>query len=330
MQASSYVPAEVIERFTPEYPPETVVTGREGWVILSYVVSTDGAVTEVMIEDSSGNEHFERAAMEGISKWRYRPATLDGEPVEQALTRARSLFVMDGAPASGARAQFVRKYRRADGLLGNGDLEAARALLDELEVGERFNLYEDAWFWFLKYKYLAATHAPSDELIDALEKAIGYHEDYLPADAFLTAVAQLYALYASEFRFAAARGSLKRLRESEIAKSSELYDRTVDVLEATQLEVDALVGGPETFRLSARIGGYDYWVHELSRRIFSLDEIEGEVRKVDVRCERGTTRYHSVAAGTRWTIPDTWGDCGVYIEGRPGTKFAFYEHPHAQ
>ena len=48
---------------------------------------------------------------------------------------------------------------------------------------------------------------------------------------------------------------------------------------------------------------------------------------IDIRCSRATRRYLSVPIDTVWSIPESWGDCGVYMKGEPGTTFSFREHP---
>jgi TonB family protein len=92
LQTSTYVPARVLERTNPIYPAGALMSGKEGWVMLSFVISPAGDVTEPMIEDSSGNEQFERAALKAVSSWTYTPATQDGQAVEQAMVKTRLIF----------------------------------------------------------------------------------------------------------------------------------------------------------------------------------------------------------------------------------------------
>jgi hypothetical protein len=75
------------------------------------------------------------------------------------------------------------------------------------------------------------------------------------------------------------------------------------------------------------IGGHEYWVHDLLRRSFSLSRVAGNVESVDIRCTRGTKRYDTFAEGDVWHVPESWGECGVYIKGTPGTTLALEEHP---
>jgi TonB family protein len=325
--SSTYSPARPLERRPANYPTAAVTNGQDGWVDLSYVVSREGEVTEVMIEDSSGNEHFERAAVRAASTWRYSPATLDGEPVEQSLTRMRHTFRLEGE-SPGARPSFRREVGRIQRLIQDGSFEAAQERLLDLQYNGRHNLYEDAWFWWLQYAYLEARgETDTRKLIESLQRSIGYRDEYLPPDMFVSAAVRLYALHLQELQLKSARRVVEGLRESANTSRSQLFMQTLSQLEASLVDLDGIVNGPGLLRVNGRVGRYAYWVHELSRREFSLDEIQGELEVVDIRCDRGTRRYYEVSSGLTWSIPESWGDCGAYIKGSEGTTFALYEHP---
>jgi TonB family protein len=79
-----YVPAEPVTRTAPSYPSRSLSQGREGWVVVSYVVSEQGDVIEPMIEDSS-NPDFDDATLRAIETWQYKPAMRGGKPVEESM-----------------------------------------------------------------------------------------------------------------------------------------------------------------------------------------------------------------------------------------------------
>jgi protein TonB len=66
--------------------------GEEGTVALRLLVGTDGKVIQSEIEKSSGFKRLDEAARAGLSKCLFRPATVDGKPVE-AWTTIRYLWV---------------------------------------------------------------------------------------------------------------------------------------------------------------------------------------------------------------------------------------------
>lgn len=316
-----------IERPNPSYPRDAMSQSREGWVMVSYVITPEGGIAEPMIENSSGGEAFEKAALRAVSRWRYSPATVGGEPVEQSMTKTRIVFLLQGG-TEGARTRFIRTYREAATLISNGDLAAALPLIDQLEFGERANLYEDAWFWWLKYSYLEASKSTdAQQKIDALQLALGYEDDYLEPDLFVAAAQILYVLHVRGGDLSAARNTFARLRDSKAARQSERYEAVIAALTPHYSQIEAAVAGNQRLAIKGEIGRHDYWVHDLLRRSFSVADISGRIDAVDVRCDRATKRYESFAPESVWNVPESWGPCGVYIKGEPGTTFTFEEHP---
>jgi TonB family protein len=327
VSAETFVRAAPVERTAPNYPGAALRLGQEGWVMLSYVISPEGAVTEPMIEDSSGVEALERAALNAVRKWRFSPATRNGVPVEQSMTKTRIAFQLQGNER-GASSVFRRKYLAIAELVEAGDLASVPPLLDELEFGGRANLYEDAWFWWLKFAYLEASKSSAtDEKIAALRTAVGYEEDYLAPDLFVAAAQRLYALEVLAQDYSAARNTFNRLREAKAAKRSKQYESALEALQPSYAKIEELIAGATPIASNAEISSHDYWVHDLLRRSFAMDEISGRVDVVDVRCERATKRYDTFPLDGLWRVPESWGDCGVYIKGEPGTTFLFVEYP---
>jgi len=78
--ASRVVEANLIHDVTPQYPPEAGRARIGGTVVLLAVIGTDGSVKDVRVE--SGLPILAQAAMDAVKQWRYKPYTVDGEPVE--------------------------------------------------------------------------------------------------------------------------------------------------------------------------------------------------------------------------------------------------------
>jgi protein TonB len=64
------------------YPEISVKLNEEGTTLLSFQVTTDGSVTGVSVAKSSGSQRLDDAAVSCAGRWRYKPATQDGVPVE--------------------------------------------------------------------------------------------------------------------------------------------------------------------------------------------------------------------------------------------------------
>jgi bla regulator protein blaR1 len=67
----------------PSYPADDLHAGRQGTVTLSYLVSADGKVTGSRVYASSGHRGLDESARKAIEKCRFRPATANGQPVQE-------------------------------------------------------------------------------------------------------------------------------------------------------------------------------------------------------------------------------------------------------
>ncbi|MBI1852579.1 MAG: energy transducer TonB [Planctomycetes bacterium] len=66
----------------PRYPLEAQRNGWQGVVRVRACVARDGSCADARVEESSGFDALDRAALDAVRRWRFRPATCDGEPIE--------------------------------------------------------------------------------------------------------------------------------------------------------------------------------------------------------------------------------------------------------
>ncbi|HEY5633930.1 MAG TPA: energy transducer TonB, partial [Burkholderiaceae bacterium] len=67
----------------PPYPPVARRLGEQGEVRLDVHVGPSGRVLDVRLKRSSGSDVLDQTAIETVKKWRFRPATVDGQPVAE-------------------------------------------------------------------------------------------------------------------------------------------------------------------------------------------------------------------------------------------------------
>ena len=84
-----------IVQVAPRFPPRAAERGLEGYVILEFTVTREGTVRDPVVVDSS-NAVFDRAALDAVLRFRYRPRVIDGEPVEVPGVRFRITFNLEG------------------------------------------------------------------------------------------------------------------------------------------------------------------------------------------------------------------------------------------
>lgn len=65
----------------PYYPEEEAKAGIEGKTTVHFTITEQGRVSSPYLEKTSGNDHLDRAAVQCVKHWRYRPALKDGSSV---------------------------------------------------------------------------------------------------------------------------------------------------------------------------------------------------------------------------------------------------------
>lgn len=70
----------LVHEVKPVYPPLARQARIQGAVMLQAIIGKDGRIEKLRL--SSGHPMLAPAAIEAVKQWRYRPYTLNGEPVE--------------------------------------------------------------------------------------------------------------------------------------------------------------------------------------------------------------------------------------------------------
>ena len=82
-------------RIEPQYPRKAAMQKIEGWVTLQFNITPAGTVSDVQILDSKPPKIFDRAAIKALRKWKYRPKTENGKPVEQKNLKVQLKFTLE-------------------------------------------------------------------------------------------------------------------------------------------------------------------------------------------------------------------------------------------
>lgn len=72
---------EALHTTPPIYPESARADKIEGIVIVQTVIDERGSVTSPSVVGSSGNADLDQAALDAVSTWTFKPATLKGKPV---------------------------------------------------------------------------------------------------------------------------------------------------------------------------------------------------------------------------------------------------------
>jgi protein TonB len=84
----------VQRRVEPVYPPASRRAGEEGTVTVRVLVSERGRAEEVQIQQSSGHQRLDEAAVSAIRKWTFAAAMRGSQPV-RAWTTVKVTFQLN-------------------------------------------------------------------------------------------------------------------------------------------------------------------------------------------------------------------------------------------
>jgi len=83
-----------IVRVAPVYPARALSRGLEGYVDMSFTVTTTGTVRDPLVMFSTSSL-FERAATIAVLKFKYKPRVVDGVPVDVPNVKTRITFKIE-------------------------------------------------------------------------------------------------------------------------------------------------------------------------------------------------------------------------------------------
>ena len=102
------VPPQPLSRPPPVYPFGLVRSGLGGRVTVDFVIDPQGRVVNPVVFESN-NPLFERPGIDAILKWKFKPGTVNGQPVH---TRARQLLEFDSGMPGGTESLWTMKKSR--------------------------------------------------------------------------------------------------------------------------------------------------------------------------------------------------------------------------
>lgn len=93
-QDQEYLPITAI---APQYPTQAAEEGIEGWILLSFTVTEDGAVdaSSMQVMDADPADVFDRSALRAAEKFLFQPRIIDGNAVEVPGVQYLFTFVLE-------------------------------------------------------------------------------------------------------------------------------------------------------------------------------------------------------------------------------------------
>jgi len=317
--------ARMLTARVPAYPLAPRMQGQEGWVVLSFVVSPEGTVVDPIVEDSSGQKHFEAAALKAAADQRYSPATVNGKPVEQCATQVRYVFSIPDM-ADAARREFRPQYQKVLDLNAKGDRTAAIAKVDELLKSGTWNHYEANRLHLLRAQ-VCREMEDLDCMLNSLTRALSSSDKSLETSLQRVALEELARVQLRLEHYGDALATIQR----RTAMKPPLPDD--DPLLQADRHVRDSIASDQVLGFSGTIGfrsgcdlGEPNWRHQLLRREFAVDALEGRADRLEIRCDWRRAK-DSISPDKVWKVPATWGNCVVFVFGEQGARIKLVEYP---
>lgn len=77
---TSFVQPHLISNIAPVYPVEASKKNIEGKVKLKFLITSKGEINKILVQESSGSEILDSAAIDYINKLQFTPAKTNGKP----------------------------------------------------------------------------------------------------------------------------------------------------------------------------------------------------------------------------------------------------------
>jgi len=85
-----------IVKVAPIYPRRAQARGIAGYVIVEFTVTKNGSVKDPVVVEANPENLFDRAAMDAVLKFKYKPRVVDGEAMAVAGVQNKITFQIDG------------------------------------------------------------------------------------------------------------------------------------------------------------------------------------------------------------------------------------------
>ncbi|WP_169303055.1 energy transducer TonB [Thalassotalea mangrovi] len=312
---TSFVSAEVLNREHPKYPKAAARRGQSGRVEMTYTVEPDGKVSNIIPTNYSGSRTFIKEATKAVSKWQYSPAMENGKPVQSCLHSVR----LDFKIGNGNPEKFSRFYNKSIDILTSGNTEDIARLQGELDAYTTNIVNEREALTLLKFYHASSIQDETLAQSYLAQLDLKTLKNVVP-DIWPKLAMNKANLYAKQQKIADALELVNLLLDDT--------QETFTPLELTEFK-NNLIGFQKSdshLVIQGKVGSLGHWHHNLTRKSFAINRVQGDLESVDVRCDN-KRRLYEVNETTLWKLPLEWKNCQVYISGDTDASFELVEYP---
>ena len=301
------------------YPSTAARMGAEGWVLLNFMVDSNGKTFEPAVVASAGLEVFHKSALRALNRTKWNPATIDGRAIEGGASFLYRYAMEDSEKA--VTRVFKRQYEDLGELFKSGAKDDAETLLASMNERGSLNNYENALLALSNFNYFRIFEDGSDEnQIDSLRVALNYEsysEDivegggYLPEDLRESARRQLLMLLSNTKKYAEALNVYYLLRES---------GADVEVFGAMVEQIHQLAGDSSEYSVKGETDKNGLWDIQLFKSGLYIDNLGNSISEFRLRCDK-KYQFFTFQEGVDYQIPASWGSCNLEVLAAADIEF---------
>ena len=314
MDIEGFERAEPILKENPRYPREKLKTLEIGWTIVNYMVDPSGNTYDVTVRSSSGERSLDRAAIKAAEKYKYKPASVDGVPVDSSAA-TKITFDLSGKKEEGVTKKFGRHLEGFLKSYSEDDQKGSESRLKKMRTGLAHSHYQLEALAFAEAQYQHKWGSKEQALTEYKRTK---WQNFLPDSWRRVVDLNIYRLQFNLRKFIDARETYRTLDEA-VGEEDK-----VDLLRFEQ-EINRLETSGKPFRVPGEINNYNEWWHRPLRPIFSFTNIEGRLGEVRLHCDAKYVGFGFIEPKKHYRIDPSHGSCNIKISGTEGTTFDLIE-----
>lgn len=172
-------PPVVLRAAKPYYPAAAKADNIEGIVILKFVVTKDAEIKDIEIVESLPKGYFGDTAINTLKKYKFKPATRDGVPVDRSMQLPMAFLFYESSHFQDIETR-IKAYRLANS--GKNFIDNAKYQEAIEEVSEAIKLlpkYVTAYYYrsiaFTQIEEYEKALSDIDKAIELAGKVYGYY-----------------------------------------------------------------------------------------------------------------------------------------------------------
>ena len=314
-----FTEVKLVDLDRPTYPLAALERKAESWVVLTAMIDSLGKPYEIRVKESAALESglrkgFEQAAMRSLQNSTFEPARLNGEPRDSSFTILYPFFLENNKVEITQR--FKRRQDNFEQALTEGDQEKAESFLNQIEQIGAFNRSEYALLETDKYQYSLKFSDDIDARADHLYKALMVENLTLNEELEYPTLPDDMTEY---LRLALLSTEIERSRFGEAQEVAQMLSTSGTDLSAfsTALQkIEDIKSDGTQYSVFGTTDGDGDWGIKLHKRTIYLDNLGNALNELRFYCQHEYRTFKFMEEQTL-TIPPSWGDCFLVINGEP-------------